>query len=114
MARPGQTDCTDQDMLDKREKHKSNLFYVSCFVLNDENESRTQIEDNLESILINVAAKQRRKTKTSEAEMETKKRKRRSKLFYVSCDYVDVNGIGNGIDFQVSILFESRTYVMIF
>ena len=84
------------------------LEIASCFVLNDDNESCTQIEDNLESILINVAGNQRRKTKTIEAEMEVKKRKRKSKLFYVSCDYVDVHGIGSGIDLQVPISFELK------
>ena len=108
MAQPGQTDQTDHNMSDKRGKRKSNLFYVSCFVLNDDNESCTQVEDDLESILINVAGNQRRKTKTSEAEMEMKKRKRKSKLFYVSCDYIDVHGIGSGIDLQVSISFELK------
>jgi len=41
---------------------------------------------------------ERIKKNLSDEEIQQRKRNRRSKLFYVTCDYIEVNGSENGVD----------------
>ena len=73
-----------------RKNRKSKLFHVNCEYINvDTNLSHRELTDaSKETVLIPVQSEEKRFSSDS---MERKMKNRKSKLFYVNCDYINVD-----------------------